>query len=133
MYYFAYGSNLSRKQMLQRCPDSKPAFPATLPNYKLAFVGWSRQWRGGVATVIHSRGDRVRGGVYDITEQCLRRLDRYEGYPTDYARFKVIVFTELDEAVEAITYAKAGQVKEGQPSKDYLALMQEGYKDWGIF
>ena len=37
MYYFAYGTNLSKKQMRQNCPESKPSFPATLPNYKLVF------------------------------------------------------------------------------------------------
>ena len=42
MYYFAYGSNLSKKQMLARCPDSKAMFSATLPNYQLLFAGWSR-------------------------------------------------------------------------------------------
>ena len=36
MYYFAYASNLNRKQMGERVPDSKPKFLATLPNSELA-------------------------------------------------------------------------------------------------
>jgi len=52
LYYFAYGTNLSKKQMLERCPDSQPVLTATLPNYKLVFVSWSRQWRGGVASIM---------------------------------------------------------------------------------
>ena len=42
MYYFAYASNLNRRQMRERCPDSQAKFVATLRNYKLVFTGWSR-------------------------------------------------------------------------------------------
>ncbi len=86
MYYFAYGSNLSRKQMSERCPDALPKFAATLPNYRLIFTGWSRKWNGGVASIKPSKGEKVMGGVYEITERCLRKLDGYEGYPTTYNR-----------------------------------------------
>ena len=133
MRYFAYGSNLNKKQMQERCPDSKPLFTAVLPNYKLIFVGWSRQWKGAVASIKASRGDRVRGAVSEISEQCLRKLDRFEGYPQNYNRLKVIVFGEDDEAIEAVTYIKAGQIEEGQPSKEYLAVIQQGLRDWRLF
>lgn len=133
MKYFAYGSNLNKKQMQERCPESKPLFTAVLPNYKLVFVGWSRQWKGAVASIKASRGDRVRGAVYEITEQCLQRLDKYEGYPQNYNRLKVIVFGEDDEPIEAITYIKAGQIEEAPPSKEYLAVIQQGLRDWRLF
>ena len=133
MYYFAYGSNLNKKQMRERCPDSKPMFIATLPNYKLVFVGWSRQWRGGVISIKPLRGERVRGAIYEVSEQCIQRLDKFEGHPTDYARQKVIVFDEDSEPIEAITYIKAGQFEETQPSKEYLAVIQQGYRDWRLF
>ena len=132
MYYFAYGSNLNRKQMLEHCPDSKPGFLATLHNYKLVFVGWSRQWRGGVASIKPFRGERVIGVIYKISEGDLRRLDKYEGSPSNYNRLKVTAFNEGGEAVEATTYIKSGQLEETLPSKEYLAMMQLGYRDWGI-
>lgn len=130
MYYFAYGSDLSKKQMLERCPDSKPKFVAILPNYKLVFAGWSRQWRGGVASIKPFRGERVRGALYEVTEKCLRQLDRYEA---GYGRLKVTVFDEDNEPVEAITYIKTGQLDDAQPSKEYLAVIQQGYRDWRLF
>jgi len=132
VYYFAYGSNVNREQMLELCPDSKPLFVATLPNYKLIFTGWSRKWRGGVATIQRARGDKVLGTVYEISEQCLRQLDRYEGYPDAYDRLKVIVFDQDGNPIEAITYIKSGQLDETPPSKEYLAILQQGYKDWRI-
>ena len=129
MYYFAYGSNLSKKQMKERYPDSKPVSVVTLPNYKLVFTGWSRQWRGGVASIKSFRGERVPGAIYEVTEVCLRRLDKYEA---GYERFEVTVFDEDGEPVKAITYIKAGQLEETQPSREYVAVMQQGYKDWEI-
>ncbi len=129
MYYFAYASNLNRKQMLERCPDSKPKFIATLPNYQLVFVGWSREWRGGKATIRLNRGEKVLGAVYDVSEQGMKQLDRHEA---GYDRLKVTVFDEDGEPHEVITYIKAGQSEETQPSAEYLAVIQQGYKDWRI-
>lgn len=130
MHYFAYASNLNKKQMLSRCPDSQPRFVAVLPNYKLVFAGWSRQWRGGTASLKLSRGDRVRGAIYEVTEECLRRLDKYEA---GYNRLNVTVFDEDNEPIPAVTYTKMGQLEETNPTKEYLAVIQQGYRDWRLF
>ena len=132
MYYFAYGSNLNKKQMQERCPDSNPLFVATLPNYKLVFVGWSRQWRGSVASIRPFRGEKVLGAVYELSDRDLRRLDSYEGHPGSSNRLNVTVFDEDGESVEAITYIKSGQLEETRPSQEYLSLIQQGCRDWGI-
>ena len=130
MYYFAYGSNLNKKQMRERCPDSKPMFTARLPNYKLVFAGWSRQWRGGVASIKPFRGERVIGAIYEVSEQCLRQLDKYE---SGYNRLNVTVFDEDGDPIETITYIKPQQSEETPPSKEYLAVIQQGYRDWRMF
>lgn len=132
MYYFAYASNLNRKQMLERCPESKPKLIATLPNYKLVFAGWSRQWRGGVATIRPFKGEKVLGAIYEISDRDLRRLDSREGCPGNYNRLNVIVFNENGDPVEAVTYIKARQSEETQPSKEYLSVIQQGCRDWKI-
>ena len=130
MYYFAYGSNLNRNQMQKRCPNSQPRFIAILHNYRLAFVGWSRRWRGGIATIRSFRGGKVRGGIYEVSEADLRQLDKFEG--TNYQRLKVIVNNEDREPVEAITYIYTPQIEETKPSPEYIAIMQQGYKDWRL-
>ena len=132
MYYFAYGSNLNRQQMLERCPDSKPEFIATLPNYKLVFVGWSRQWRGGVASIRPFRGEKVLGAIYEISDRDLGRLDSDEGYPRNANRLEVTVSNEDGEPLQAITYIKAGQSEETRPSSQYLSVIQQGYRDWRL-
>lgn len=132
MFYFAYGINLNRGQMADRCPNSRPKFSAELPNYKLIFTGWSRQWHGGVASIKHSRGDKILGGIYEITETDLARLDRYEGCPDSYNRLKVNVYRDSGEQIEATTYIKSRQTDEAKPSAEYLKVIQQGYRDWGL-
>ena len=102
---------------------------AILPNYKLVFAGWSRKWRGGIASIKPFRGERVRGAVYEVTEECLRRLDKHEA---GYERFNVTVFDEDNEPVQVITHIKSGQLEEALPSKEYAAVILQGYQDWRI-
>ncbi len=132
MYYFAYGANLSRKRLLEYCPDSQPRFTAALPNYKLIFTGWSRQWRSGTASIKPFQGEKVPGAVYELSERDLRLLDRHEGYPTLHNRMNVLVITEEGEAVRAVTYIKREQSEETRPTMEYLAVIQQGYRDWEI-
>ena len=130
MYYFAYASNLNKSQMQERCPDSQPKFTTTLHHYQLVFLGWSRQWRGGVASIKPFRGERVIGGVYEVTESCLKRLDNFEG--PRYTRQNIKVNTELGDLVEVVTYVKTSELEETKPSAGYLSIIQQGYRDWGL-
>jgi gamma-glutamylcyclotransferase len=129
MYYFAYASNLSKQRMRQTCPDAKPFCTATLPNHKIVFTGWSREWRGGRAAVLSSAGDKVRGALYEVTDACLRKLDRFE---PGYTRRTVTVYDEDGTARQAVTYMKDGRIEPSEPSRSYGELMRQGYRDWGV-
>jgi hypothetical protein len=118
--------------MGQRCPGAKRRTSARLPNYKLVFTGRSRSRDGGTATIQLQKGEHVLGGVYEIDDKCLRALDRYEGYPTVYERMNVIVFSDLGDAIEAVTYYKKERAPEEAPSPQYLAAIRAGYEDWGL-
>lgn len=102
---------------------------AILPNYKPVFAGWSRQWRGGTVSLKPFRGERVHGAIYEVTEECLKRLDKYV---VGYERLRVTVFNEDSEPVQAVAYIKSGQLEEAPPSKEYLAAIRQGYQDWGL-
>lgn len=127
--YFAYASNLSKKRMQGHCPGSKPRFTAVLPNFKLVFTGWSREWHGGKASLKSFRGEKVQGAVYDVPAECFRQLDKYE---VGYTRINVTVFDEDNQPHQAVTYIKSGQLEESLPSKEYAAIIKQGYQDWGI-
>lgn len=115
--------------MLELCPDSQPKFSATLPHYKLVFNGWSRTLHGGTATIRAFRGEKVKGAIYEVNNACLRKLDKHE---TGYARFNVTVYDEDNQAHQALTYVKTGQLQESLPSKEYAGIIRQGYRDWGI-
>ena len=132
MYYFAYGTNLSKKQIAERCPGSKPKFTAVLPNYTLIFTGWSRQWKGGTASIKPFRGEKVKGAVYEISESDLKKLDKFQDYPTTYNRMNVTVWTDDGDPAEAVTYIKNEQSSETKPSLELLAVIRQGYRDWQI-
>ena len=123
---------MNRKQMAERCPDARVKAVATLPNFKLIFTGYSRLRKGAVATIRGSQGDKVIGAVYEISEAGLRKLDKYENYPADYKHIDVRVFTDGGETYDAVTFIKARQEEEGQPSPEYRAIIQQGYRDRGI-
>jgi gamma-glutamylcyclotransferase (GGCT)/AIG2-like uncharacterized protein YtfP len=132
MYYFAYASNMNRQQMAGRCPEAKSKVVATLPNFQLIFTGYSRLRKGAVATIRGSQGDKVIGALYEISEAGLRKLDKHENYPVDYKHMDVRVFTDSGETYDAVTFIKIRQEEEGQPSVEYRAIIQQGYRDWGI-
>ena len=87
--YFAYGSNINLDQMAQRCPDARVVGPVTLENYELLFRGNLRG--AGVATIAPREGSTVHGLLWNITPECERSLDYYEGYPHLYGKEPVTV------------------------------------------
>lgn len=78
IYYFAYGSNLSLRQMLTRCPHAKFIAKAKIKNYQFGITGYSARWRGGGATILPKKGTEVWGVVYEVDSHCLSRLDGFE-------------------------------------------------------
>src|SRR5690606_16086252 len=71
--YFAYGSNTSTEQMLERCPGAGDPVPAVLRDH-----AWLCNERG-VATIVPVAGREVHGVVWRVTEAHLERLDVFEG------------------------------------------------------
>ena len=130
MYYFAYALDLDRKEMLKRCPGSIPKYPATLHHYQLVFSDWTRLWRGATSTIKPLRGARVLGAIYEVSEDCLRRLEKQLG--SEYHPLNVTVNNEDSEPVEAVTYLRHKPGESDQPSPAYLARLQQGYKDWRL-
>ena len=91
VYYFAYGSNMNREQMLSRCPSSKRIGIAYLIDHKIAFTHFSSKRKSAVADILVSPGDEVWGILYKITINDLAELDKKEGFPNVYRRVSLIV------------------------------------------
>lgn len=132
LLYFAYDLNLDRSRMVACCPTAKSRFSASLPNFQLMFAGWSREWRGGVATIKRAAREKVLGGVYEVGESDLARLDRQQGFPATSDKIKVTLFKDTGEEIEAFTYLPKQPGRAEKPSSDYLKIIQKAYIDWGL-
>lgn len=139
--YFAYGSNLNLDQMRRRCPDSRPVSRTVLYGYRLLFPRPDSLWRGGVAGIEPDQSAHVEGALYQLSDNDIRSLDRYEGIAEgDYTRENVWVVLPDGRSVAAFTYI-AVPVAGGpfMPSARYLATIIEGARhhelspDWVRF
>lgn len=91
MYYIAYGSNLNKEEMKQRCKDAKFVSLARLENYTLTYRGNPGR---AYLTVDKKKGDFVRVAVWDVSEKDKKSLDEYEDYPYLYGKRQVICWIE---------------------------------------
>ena len=124
MLYFAFGSNLNQKQMKKRCNDSKYIGCYSLKNYKLVFRNYFLG--GGVADIQKDKNSTVLGAIYKISKKDEKELDVYEDYPKTYIKkyFKIL-------GKKVMFYYMPKKTMHVPPSKRYLNLIIQGYKDCG--
>lgn len=84
---FSYGSN-SIKQLQGRLnnPFLKSYYAYTL-NHKRIFCGYSKNWNGGVASLIPYNNEKTEGIVVFLNKQEIEQLDKYE---KNYNKQKII-------------------------------------------
>ena len=128
MLYFAYGANTHHAQMAYRCPNASFLSQATLPDHELVFRG--------VADIRPAEGQTVVGALWDIDDQDLAALDRFEGYPSLYTRRGFSVRLDrrkhgFDRAL-AITYQMTQGRQLSPPADAYLNTLLQGYMDCGL-
>ena len=117
--YFAYGSNLDPDQMDRRCPDATAIGAASLADH--AFRIGAR----GYATVSPSPGDTVWGGLWDVSDSDLARLDTYEGVAGGLYR-RETALVEIDGQFLATLIYMENADDLGSPSDWYLTRLVAG-------
>ncbi|MCD6118567.1 gamma-glutamylcyclotransferase [bacterium] len=125
MLYFAYGANLSKDLIQERCPGVKPVAAAQLKDFELRFVGHSTRWNGGVSTIAPAPGRVVFGALYEISHEHEMALDEVEGVPTFYSKDVVVI-----DGKPALVYV-CRVTRPAPPSKAYIDAIRQGYVDWG--
>ena len=121
MLYFAFGSNLNRKQIKRRCKNSRFISRHILKNYQLVFRS-----KYGAADIQRKKGSSVLGAIYDINKTDEKKLDVYEEFPTMYMKkyFKIL-------GKKVMFYYMSSKTKQTKPSRRYLSSIIQGYKDCG--
>lgn len=132
-WYFAYGSNLKKEQMIARtgqlCHADHPPRVVRLPNYQLVFERVSQA--GPVYANIQSPGPGVIGVIYYCSEEQLEKMDSFEG---GYVRQTVVVTDEQGEQINAMAYVVPPENAFGyaKPAEEYLTRIVTGAKQHGL-
>ena len=131
-FYIAYGSNLDMDQMRRRCPTARPYYPycsGWLNNWELIYRGSKS---GNYATIRKAKGKYVPVGVWLITREDERALDKYEGYPVFYQKYKLPVALQSGETIECIVYIMRPDAAVGVPTERYVDTIYRGYGDFDL-
>jgi len=127
--YFAYGSNLCKKQMMDRCKDSKNLENYYLNDHKLCFC-----WNGlnsnpnGVANVVEETGTKVPGVIFEISDEDEIVLDRREGFNLTPKVYIKKDFKHKGQSV--LYYVLNGKCDPRKPKESYWKnKVYQGYKD----
>ena len=135
LYYLAYGSNLSVRQMLERCPDAIYVGTAELKGWRLLFKG---SQSGSYLTIEKKKGRKVPVLVWKVSERNEKALDVYEGAPRFYQKeeMEVELHNLADGApigtVKAFIYIMDENRRTGQPDDWYYRTCEEGYLRFGF-
>ena len=133
MKFFIYADNLHPTQLKKRAPEHKLLSKAYLPDHTIQFGRWSSQWRCGLATVSPSSGERVWGVVFDVTEEDMTELDKFEGDLPEgaFRHLEATVITEDDQKELVITHA-AHSIGKFKAKDHYLDWIITGVKHWNL-
>jgi len=123
LYMAAYGSNLNLDQMRRRCPQAVPVEGIYLKGKILRFRG--------VADMIDRKRNKCPVGIWKITPECERILDRYEG--VDGGLYAKRYFPlDIDGRLRLVLYYQMTRGGIMPPSEHYFRSIVQGYRDFGL-
>jgi len=122
-YYLAYGMNTNIEQMMHRCPNAKDLGSVIVRNHRLKFKTF--------CDIERYNGSDMECVLWSITPKCETSLDRLEGYPDYYGKRNLTVWHN-DKPIRAMIYYMTNVSKLDPPSKNYLNMVTEGYREHGI-
>ena len=128
MLYFAYGSNLDIKRMVQRCPSAKVRCVASVSKYQFGFrkLGVDGTGKASIKWTGNSI-DKVHGVVYEISIDDFELLDMYEGNGVHYKRIFVKVRSNNGKRIKAVTYIPVVYTNNNvKPAKSYKKHIVKG-------
>lgn len=119
--YIAYGSNMNLSQMAKRCPKARKLGTGIIGDYKLIIPG--------VATIVPEKDNFVPVVIWEITPQCEKSLDIYEGYPRVYRKENIKVLTTAGKEITGMAYILNDEYCDvnRKPTAAYLNTIIEGY------
>ncbi|MCX7725239.1 MAG: gamma-glutamylcyclotransferase [Chitinispirillaceae bacterium] len=130
-YYFAYGSNMNHIRMKRRCSDAEFIEKCILRRHKFVYDGYSASLEGAVANIVEDKDEIVEGGLFLISKEDEKNLDKYEGYPIAYTKKMVEVEGVSGKKYKAMVYYR-NPLEIGEPSEFYRKEVLEGANNCGL-
>jgi hypothetical protein len=125
-YYFAYGSNMGRAQMMARCPNSKRLGVAALLGYRWIIAA------DGYANAVVSPADVMEGVLFDISPADEAKLDICEEVGAGCYAKHVVAVQYAGATVYALIYRNQLTVP-GTAAPDYLEPLRTAlFADGGL-
>ena len=111
--------------MALRCKDSQPVALAYLKNYQFIINAL------GVATIIPSPKNIVRGILWQISEIDEIQLDKYEGVSSNLYRKEMCTALVKEDSVKALVYI-ANESSPGLARENYLETILQGLVSFNV-
>ena len=124
--YFAYGSNLLRSQMSERCPEHRFECLAILADYRF-LIG-----ERGYATIEPSVWDSVHGVVYQLSPSDEETLDRCEGVSSGCYRKDYLTLSGAHGAISDVLVYVDPKVAPGRPKDGYMGKILSGASQFDL-
>lgn len=125
MLHFAYGSNMSREPMRQRCPCAVNIGAAILRRHRFVIMA------NGYASVVAAPSQEVHGVVWRITPRDLAALDAYENVAAGLYRRAMLPVIHHGRSISALVYLGA-EAREGPARKGYMELVVDAARENGL-
>lgn len=127
--YFAYGSNLLTRRLLERTPSARVIDIARLPGYSLRWHQVSHDGSGKCDVVqVDDAGSVVWGVVYEISRAEKHVLDAAEALDVEYAERTIVVDGRLGTH-QTILYQGLTPDADALPYAWYRALVLAGARE----
>jgi len=127
-FYIAYGSNMNKNQMQDRCKNAVCVGSAYIEDWQLTLPFY--------ANIEPQKGSCTPALVWEIDEDDESALDIYEGYQNQCYNKTDIIITVNNHRVSAMAYVMTRKYKRSEkkaPDPDgYVGRIKQGYKDAGF-
>ena len=133
LHYFAFGSNLSSRRLLQRLPGAEFHCVATLAGHRLWWRGNARGQSGKCDLAVSDDTEHlVHGVVYRVTPEDRATLDEIECRGYGYERRDIRVAAPGGDRLEAFAYYAIGAGRPQPPFHWYKEHVLRGALEHGL-
>ncbi|MBH0188196.1 MAG: gamma-glutamylcyclotransferase [Nitrospira sp.] len=128
-----HSDHLNPVQLKRRAPEHRFLYLATLADHTIMFCRWSSQWRCGLASIVPSPGEKVWGGVFEVTDEDLTLMDEFE-QDVPQGAYRHLQITVLNEAgsKELVTTYAANPIGKFKAKDHYLDWVIKGLTQWKL-